>query len=209
MIFCDLTKAFDTIDHMRLIMKLSRLGASSPVLELLKSYLENRRQVFVHNGKVSSEVVVDIGVPQGSVLGPLLFIAFMNDLLKLNLGPRLISFADDTALLISGIDTWSLRKRATDCMTKVAEWMHTNGLVLNTKKKTSTCYLVARASVLLTILIDLIGENAKLSAPRATLSNTSQFKSTSDSPSRKIPNMIATLPMSEAKSKLESLFSTV
>lgn len=135
-IFCDLSKAFDTIDHPRLLNKLHRLGVRGRALSLLRSYLINRQQIFKLNDESSEPSSVPCGVPQGSVLGPLLFITYINDLLGLDTPAKIMSFADDTVLFIEsrGQNIPCLLNRASESMTLVAAWMHTNGLVLNSEK---------------------------------------------------------------------------
>ena len=99
-LFVDLSKAFDTVNHDILIAKLEHYGVRGLPLRLIKSYLTNRKQYTMVNGVKSCELLIDIGVPQGSVLGPLLFLLYINDLpLATDSVSKL--YADDTCLCIS------------------------------------------------------------------------------------------------------------
>jgi len=106
-IFCDLRKAFNTVDHSKLIQKIFNLGICGIELEWFKNYLTNRKQFVFINGKCSSLQLIKIGVPKGSILGPLLFLEYINDL---PLSNDMINslLADDTMLLDSHDDHPSL-----------------------------------------------------------------------------------------------------
>jgi retron-type reverse transcriptase len=84
-VFLDLSKAFDTVDHDLLLSKLDYYGFSENANKLIKNYLHNRISVVCYNGKKSKAETLKSGVPQGSILGPLLFIIFFNDMCHLNL----------------------------------------------------------------------------------------------------------------------------
>ena len=98
-VFCDISKAFDRVWHRGLIHKLQDMGCSNALTKWFASYLSNRRQRVVLNGQVSEWTFVKAGVPQGSILGPLLFLIYINDIVnELRASVRL--FADDTSLYI-------------------------------------------------------------------------------------------------------------
>ena len=98
-VFLDLTKAFDTVDHQRLIHKLYSTGFSNHSVEWFKSYLANRCQVTAVENAHSSTKLVPVGVPQGSILGPLLFLIYVNDLTSCLQQCDLTLYADDTGYL--------------------------------------------------------------------------------------------------------------
>ena len=106
-IFCDLRKAFDSCDHKILLCKLRRMGLSGTELLWFENYLTNRLQSVFINGAYSSLLTTEIGVPQGSILGPLLFLIYINDLPN---SSELITFlfADDTTLMHSNKDIHEL-----------------------------------------------------------------------------------------------------
>ena len=100
-IFMDLSKAFDTIDHDILLQKLYHYGFREVSNEWFKSYLSNRKQMVSYNSTLSSSESVKCGVPQGSILGTLLFIIYMNDICHTSKLLNFILFADDTTVFYS------------------------------------------------------------------------------------------------------------
>ena len=104
--FLDLAKAFDTVNHKILIEKLERYGIRGKTLELMNSYISNREQIVKLKDKKSTEKEIQTGVPQGTILGPLLFILYVKDLLLDMHKNTILSYADDT-VVISGDDTWA------------------------------------------------------------------------------------------------------
>ena len=110
-VFLDILKAFDKVWHNRLIFQLQENGKSGNLLKVLKHFLTNRKQRVVLNGQSSSWTNVKAGVPQGSILGPLLFLRYINDLAD-GLSSNTKLFADDTSLFSvihdSVITTWEL-----------------------------------------------------------------------------------------------------
>ena len=101
--FLDISAAFDKVWHKGLIAKLSQIGIDGILLDLLTSYLANRKQCVVVDGVKSSMLEVKAGVPQGSRLGPLLFLKYINDIVN-DIESEIMIFADDTTLLASGTD---------------------------------------------------------------------------------------------------------
>ena len=129
-IFCDLSKAFDTLDHEILLKKLDHYGIRGLANSWFRSYLENRRQYVELNNKKSTCLPLPTGVPQGSILGPLLFLIYINDLpsaAKL----KCVSFADDSNLLIQGQDLAILTESLTRELVKVNDFFKANQLKLN------------------------------------------------------------------------------
>ena len=97
--FCDISKTFDRVWHKGLIYKLKRLGITGNLLSWITDYLEDRKQKVVHEGFLSGWEEVDAGVPQWSVLGPLLFLLYINDITS-ELACNIKFFANDTSLFI-------------------------------------------------------------------------------------------------------------
>ena len=98
LVFIDLKKAFDTVDHQILLEKLMLYGVQQSELSWFKSYLTNRKQFCMLNGAESDIGDIDIGIPQGSCLGPLLFILYINDLPQAIKQSTISMYADDTSL---------------------------------------------------------------------------------------------------------------
>lgn len=132
--FLDLAKAFDTVNHKILLDKLYNYGIRGKAHELILSYLQNRKQCVKCNDYVSDYCEINTGVPQGTVLGPLLFILYVNDLLTSMHGDLIVSFADDTAV-ISTDKTWKLVElNMINYLDMVSKWLALNQLSLNLDK---------------------------------------------------------------------------
>ena len=138
-LFIDLRKAFDTVSHPILIKKLYAYGIRGNVLELCTSYLKNRTQFVVYDGVKSYTKSIDCAVPQGSILGPLFFIVFMNDIFHASQSLFNILYADDTSIFLSGRDLDKLIRELNAELVLVTEWLKVNKLTLNTEK---TYYMV-------------------------------------------------------------------
>ena len=132
-LYIDLSKAFDTVNHSILLKKLDHHGIRGVPLELFKSYLSNRKQYTCVNGSKSQELPFEIGVPQGSVLGPLLFLLYINDL---PCASQLLTklFADDTCLIFSAKTIDQLEIMINQEMMKMHNWMTSNKLSINYSK---------------------------------------------------------------------------
>lgn len=132
--FLDLAKAFDTVNHPILLKKLARYGIRGLPLLLIKSYLTNRKQYVNIDGHYSGLTDLKMGVPQGTVLGPLLFILYINELLEQFPESPISSYADDT-VIISTEDSWSeAEKQMNIYLDKVHRWLALNKLSLNVLK---------------------------------------------------------------------------
>ena len=133
-IFLDLSKAFDCIDYTILLHKLQFYGIRGLPLLWFKNYLSSRVQYVSYNNVLSEPLNVICGVPQGSILGPLLFLIFVNDLPNCSNKLRFVLFADDTNILVSHDSLQSLNNILNFELQKVSEWFYYNKLSLNTDK---------------------------------------------------------------------------
>ena len=133
-LFLDLSKAFDSLDHHILLDKLYCYGFRGIVHKWFESYLSNRKQYITNDGCKSDLMTIRCGVPQGSILGPLLFILYVNDICNVSEQLKLILFADDTSVFMSNTDLNVLQQKFTTELNKLVNWLEINRLVLNIKK---------------------------------------------------------------------------
>ena len=130
-VFLDLTKAFDCVCHEILLKKLRHYGINGSLYHWIQSYLRNRKQYVMFNGKRSTEKTVNIGVPQGSILGPLLFLIYINDLNQALLSGDLSLFADDANYYKCGSDYNQLIESVNNNLKQLSKWFIANKLSLN------------------------------------------------------------------------------
>ena len=133
-VFIDLKKAFDTIDHKILLEKLYHYGLRGRSNDWIKSYLTSRKQYVKLEDCESDSLEVLCGVPQGSILGPKLFILYINDMANVSKILKFILFADDTNIFCSGNDAQQISKLVTKELSKLKDWFAVNKLSLNVNK---------------------------------------------------------------------------
>ena len=133
-VFMDFCKAFDTVDHIVLIQKMESLGIHGVELQWFKDYLSNRQQVVIYDNHRSDNYAVSHGVPQGSILGPVMFLIYIDDLSKVLKHSNIVMYADDTVLYFSHGNIKNIEAALSEDMSAVAQWLQRNQLVINLKK---------------------------------------------------------------------------
>ena len=132
-VFVDLSKAFDTISHSKLLTKLPSYGIDGKERTWFEDYLFNRSAQVSYNDVLSEAQQLKSGIPQGSILGPLLFVLFFNDITDI-IDTNIVKYADDTVIYWADKDVTNLSKILTNEMAKLEKWMDENELILNAKK---------------------------------------------------------------------------
>ncbi len=156
-VFVDLEKAFDTVNHHILLKKLDYYGISGIANSWIKSYLSNRSQAVMVNGVTSSQKPINCGVPQGSILGPLLFLIYINDMNEALVNCRVFHFADDTNLLFSHENPDKLHNIINQELKVLFNWLCANRLSLNVSKTEFIIFRPPKKTILNRVTLKLNG----------------------------------------------------
>ena len=138
--YVDFSKAFDSIHHSLLVSKLEKLGLDGMLLKWIASYLQNRKQSVLLNSVKTESKEVLFGVPQGSILGPLLFILYVNGVTSTTKNTDMLLYADDIVITASNKDPEIAGRLLQEDLTKLVQWCTKNGLTINTKKTKTVWY---------------------------------------------------------------------
>ena len=157
-VFLDFSKAFDTVDHSILLKKLHIYGIRGLVLQWFESYLSSRVQYVTYNS-IKSERETKCGVPQGSILGPLLFLIYINDLATVSRNSLPILFADDTNIFSTGKNLNELRESLNEDLVNIEEWLRCNRLSLHVLK---TNYMIFATKNKLSHDVDIFVNNVRI-----------------------------------------------
>ena len=157
-VFLDMSKAFYSIKHETLFKKLEFYGIRGNVLQWFKSYLSDRHIKVKYNNVLSENYVLSYGTPQGSVLGPLLYIILANDLVKCLKFCTCITFADDTTIFASGNNLKYLYKKVNADLKRLGDWFASNSLTLNLDKSKYIIFKPKRKEIDHNAIIQLSGK---------------------------------------------------
>jgi hypothetical protein len=141
-LFLDFQKAFDTVNHTVLLNKLNTYGIRGTAYQWFEDYLKHRQQFVLFANTESKKSIIQCGVPQGSILGPLLFLLYINDLVQTSFSLMPILFADDTSIFLTGKSIANMINAMNNELKKIVDWLNANKLSLNVKK---THYMIFRS----------------------------------------------------------------
>ena len=144
--FCDVSKAFDRVWHRGLLFKLQKCGITGPLLAWITHYIKDRYQRVVINGQFSSWKLIQAGVPQGSILGPLLFLIYINDITHVVQHCHIRLFADDTCLSIEVDDRERAAEHLEQDLSAISRWAKT-WLVTFSPPKTESLVISNKANL--------------------------------------------------------------
>jgi hypothetical protein len=133
-IFIDISRAFDSLDHNELIKELEEIGITGNALKLMESYIRDRRIIVQCNNTKSRSRIINAGVPQGSVLGSLLYIIFKNTIFQQNFEGKIQLYADDIAIVYTTSSYREMKRQMIADMLLIKEWMYGNKLEINAEK---------------------------------------------------------------------------
>lgn len=150
-IFLGLSKTFDTVPVNTSLLKLQKTGIRGLALQTFRDYLSNRKQCVRIGSQTSDAEVITFGVPQGSILGPILFLVYINEVCSLSIpNCKMYTYANDTALLMFGKDWKMINSYSEAALRAVGHWLSVNHLILNKEK-----------SLYVPILCDLLVNHTK------------------------------------------------
>ena len=144
LLLIDFSKAFDMVDHDIMLDKLEHYGIRGIANKWFKSYLCDRKQYVSIKGEFSSEQLLRYSVPQGSILGPLLFVIYINDMPNINKFVKFILYADDANIIITGSNMCEVATLFSELAQSLVDWVGSNGLALNVRKTNYMLFTRAR-----------------------------------------------------------------